>query len=285
MKIAITGSTGFIGSELVSYFMAQGHEVIKLQRRSITAPDERFFDVRSPHSIPDLRGIDALIHTAFLKYDSRKNPDSSDINISMALALEQACRDAGCAFVFLSTMSAHVDAISHYGKHKYEIEQRLDRSYSLILRLGLVIGRQGLFDTIRTAIAKSSFIPLVGSGSQPIQTIAMTDICRIIETALNKKMKGLYSVGSEKVYTLRELYIAIAERLHKKPTFIAIPYMAVDIALSAIAVLRIPFNVSKENLLGLKQLRAFDTSEDIKKIGVPVMDMTQALDKLMKANT
>ena len=200
----------------------------------------------------------------------------------MALALELACRDTGCAFVFLSTMSAHSDAISHYGRHKYEIEQRLDHSYSLIFRLGLVIGRQGLFDTIRTTIAKSSLIPLVASGSQPIQTIAVTDICHIIETALGKKMKGLYSIGSEKVYTLRELYIAIAERLHKKPTFISIPYIAVDIALSAIDMLKIPFNVSKENLLGLKQLRSFDTADDIKKIGVPIMDMTQALDKLMK---
>ena len=285
MKIAVTGATGFVGGELVSYLKAQGHEVIKLQRRSIAAPDERFFDVRSVDSIPDLTGIDALIHTAFLKYDPIVLYDSSEINIAMTLALEKACHKADTKFVFLSTMSAHEEAVSHYGKHKYDLEQKLDSNKDLIFKLGLVIGSKGLFDTIKTAISKGAFIPLVGSGMQPIQTILVTDVCRIIEKAITTNMIGAYTIGSEKVYTLKDLYAAIAKRLGKKPVFISVPYALVNMALSTIEILRIPFNVSKENLLGLKQLKAFDTKNDLNKLGISILDMDEALDKLMANKT
>ena len=281
MKIAVTGATGFVGGELVSYLTAQGHEVIRLQRRSISSPQERFFDMRSIDSIPDLTGIDALIHTAFVKYDKVKMPDSSEINIATTLALEMACHRAGTKFVFLSTMSAHAEAISHYGKHKFDIEQNLDVTKDLIFRLGLVVGNRGLFDSIRTAINKGAFIPLVGNGAQPIQTIAVTDVCRIIEKAIISNMTGSYTIGTEKVYTLKDLYTATAVRLNKKPVFVSVPYQLVNMALSTIEMLRIPFNVSKENLLGLKQLKAFETKKDIEKLGISILDMDQALDQLM----
>lgn len=280
MKIAITGATGFVGGELVDYFTAAGHDVIKLQRRSIHADNERFYDIRSTDSIPDLTGVDAVIHTAFLKFDKKNLPDSSEFNIRAALALEKVCHQVGAKFVFLSTMSAHAEAISRYGKHKYDIEQLLDKSKDLVFRLGLVVGRKGLFDTIKTAISKGAFIPLVGSGSQPIQTVAVTDVCLIIETAIKNKMTGAYTLGTERVYTLRDLYAAIAARLGKKPVFVSVPYFAVSFALNTIETLRIPFNVSQENLLGLKQLKAFETKSDLEKLGVSVMDMDQTLDKL-----
>ncbi len=280
MKIAVTGATGFVGGELVRYLTAAGHEVIKLQRRTAGAPDERFYDLRSVDSIPDLTGVDAVVHTAFLKYDKKNLPDSSEFNIRGALALEKACHASGTKFVFLSTMSAHSEAISRYGKHKYDIEQQLDKSKDLILRLGLVVGRKGLFDTIKTAISKGAFIPLVGSGSQPIQTIAVTDVCRIAEKAISENITGAYTIGTERVYTLRDLYAAIAARLGKKPTFVSVPYGVVSLALGTIETLRIPFNVSQENLLGLKQLKAFETKEDLQKLGVSIMDMDETLDKL-----
>lgn len=280
MTIAVTGATGFVGGELVRYLTAAGHEVIKLQRRTVGAPDERFYDLRSVDSIPDLTGIDAVVHTAFLKYDKKNLPDSSEFNIRGALALEKACHTAGAKFVFLSTMSAHSEAISRYGKHKYDIEKLLDKSKDLILRLGLVVGRKGLFDTIKTAISKGAFIPLVGSGSQPIQTIAVTDVCRIAEKAISENITGAYTIGTERVYTLKDLYAAIAVRLDKKPTFVSVPYGLVSFALGTIEALRIPFNVSQENLLGLKQLRAFETKDDLQRLGVSIMDMDETLDKL-----
>lgn len=282
MKIAVTGATGFIGSALVAHLKLKGHEVICLQRKSISTADERFFDMRSPASIPDLSGIDALVHTAFIKYDRKNLPDSDQFNIRTTLALEKACHKAGVHFIFFSTMSAHKGALSHYGRHKYQLEQQLDSSKDLILKLGLVIGRQGLFHTIKTAVAGGHVVPLVGNGAQPIQTLAVTDLCRIVEEAAKQKLCGKYALGTTQVYTLRELYAAIAARLGRRPVFLPVPYALVDLALSSIEALNVPFNVSKENLLGLKQLIAFDTASDLQQMGVEIMDMNQSLDELLK---
>ena len=119
------------------------------------------------------------------------------------------------------------------------------------------------------------------SSALSVLSLMITDICRIIEKAILNNMTGIYTLGTEKVYTLKDLYAAIALRLNKKPVFISVPYELVDIALGTIEALRIPFNVSKENLLGLKQLKAFETKDDIKKLGVSISDMDESLDQLM----
>lgn len=281
MKIAITGATGFIGGELVKYFTAQGHEVLKLQRQSVRRADERFYDVRSINSIPNLDGVDALIHTAFVRYDKQLMPDAADMNIRAALVLENACHKTNTKFVFLSTMSAHSQAISQYGKHKYDIEQQLDLSESLVFKLGLVIGEKGLFNTIKTTIQKSNIIPLVGNGVQPIQTVTVGDVCKVIEKGIQLKLSGIYIVGTEQVYTIRDLYAAIAKCLGKNPTFVSLPYWMLSAAFKTIEVLHIPFNLSNENLLGLKQLKAFDTKSDLQTIEVPLVDMYQAVSQLL----
>ena len=40
MKVALTGSSGLIGTALVASLRADGHEVIRLVRRASRAPDE-----------------------------------------------------------------------------------------------------------------------------------------------------------------------------------------------------------------------------------------------------
>ena len=81
MKIAVTGSSGLLGTALVASLRSDGHEVIKLVRRSPRAADEVRWDPRAadarlissgpavpvpPGSVaPDgLDGLDACVHLA-----------------------------------------------------------------------------------------------------------------------------------------------------------------------------------------------------------------------------
>ena len=65
MKIAVTGSSGLIGSALVPALRAAGHEVVRLVRRAPSAPDEVRWDPEG--GIVDaaaLAGVDGAVHLA-----------------------------------------------------------------------------------------------------------------------------------------------------------------------------------------------------------------------------
>ena len=67
MRIAITGSTGLVGSEVVDYLSAGGHEVVRLVRR-VPLPREtamlRWDPVKREVDAAGLEGVDAVIHLA-----------------------------------------------------------------------------------------------------------------------------------------------------------------------------------------------------------------------------
>jgi uncharacterized protein (TIGR01777 family) len=63
MRVAVTGSTGLIGSALVPFLTTGGHDVVRLVRRPPEQPDERRWDPEAPAD--DLfDGIDAVVHLA-----------------------------------------------------------------------------------------------------------------------------------------------------------------------------------------------------------------------------
>lgn len=63
LTVAMTGSSGLIGSALTAFLTGGGHRVIRLVRRSATRPEERLWRPEAPD--PDLlRGVDAVVHLA-----------------------------------------------------------------------------------------------------------------------------------------------------------------------------------------------------------------------------
>ncbi|WP_433295295.1 NAD-dependent epimerase/dehydratase family protein [Actinoplanes sp. CA-030573] len=69
MRIAITGASGFCGGA-VARLAARDHEVICLGRRPGPVGDHRFWDATHPE-IPDLSGVDAVVHLAAAVGDPR----------------------------------------------------------------------------------------------------------------------------------------------------------------------------------------------------------------------
>jgi uncharacterized protein (TIGR01777 family) len=63
LAIAVTGSSGLIGSALCAYLSTGGHRVIRLVRRAPRDPSERAWDPERPDPRA-LEGIDAVVHLA-----------------------------------------------------------------------------------------------------------------------------------------------------------------------------------------------------------------------------
>lgn len=61
--VAVTGSSGLVGSALTAFLTTGGHRVIRMVRHATTNPDERQWNPDNPD--PDLlAGVDAVIHLA-----------------------------------------------------------------------------------------------------------------------------------------------------------------------------------------------------------------------------
>ena len=65
MRVAVTGSTGLIGTALAASLRADGHQVVRLVRRPPRGSDEVRWDPRAADAgDPALDGIDACVHLA-----------------------------------------------------------------------------------------------------------------------------------------------------------------------------------------------------------------------------
>jgi nucleoside-diphosphate-sugar epimerase len=228
----------------------------------------------------ELAGLDVVLHCAFARH-GRGAPDSDRINTEGTLALAAAARTAGARFVFFSTMSAHEAAESHYGRHKLALEGRLDPARDTIVRPGLVIGDGGgLFDTIRTFVTKSRFVPLIGGGTQQVQTLAVEDLCAMIDLIARRGLAGRIFLSERNPVTMRALYEGIARVAGTTPRLVALPMGPMDLALRVTEALRLPLPVTRENLLGLKHLRAFDVGPDLARLGYEPASFAQTMARL-----
>jgi len=73
MVVAMTGSSGLVGSALLPFLTTAGHRVVRLVRSAPQRPDERQWDPEAPAG-DLLRGVDAVIHLAGASIAGRFTP-------------------------------------------------------------------------------------------------------------------------------------------------------------------------------------------------------------------
>ena len=282
--IAITGANGFIGSHLVEYFLAMGWQVRALMRTDRLEPRPGLtgqpFDLASPNHFPDLSGCDVLIHCAYVK---KQNDDhAGNINLDGTRQLyELAKRNGVKKIIFLSSLSAHEQAVSEYGKTKLAIEKMLDPHTDLILKPGLVLGHGGLFGSILRMIRTLPILPLVDGGNQILQAIDIEDLCACVKAAIEKNISGSYVLIADADFTLRDMAETIRKRLKRNMLFLSLPYGLVEFGFRIAETLHISLPVNKENLLGLKQNIRWEAGAPLRVFGVKPRSYTETVERLV----
>jgi nucleoside-diphosphate-sugar epimerase len=281
--VVITGATGFLGSALVKHFINKGWQVVALVRdpSRVNGKAVRSYQYELGDPIDDaaFAGADYLIHTAYIKYD-RAHPSAMEINIRAAEQLLAMSRKHHLKTnIFMSSMSAHEDAISVYGRQKLAIESLFNTKNDVSLRSGMIIGYGGILKEMVDFMRTKGMVPLVGGGRQPLQIISIYNLSDCIEQCLLKHLSGVLTVANPTIYTYKDFYAAISRRINAKPRFIPVPFFILHTALKLAALLHVPLGISEDNLLGLKKLRASDNAADMKRIGIPSDDLPTALAK------
>jgi predicted dehydrogenase/nucleoside-diphosphate-sugar epimerase len=290
MHILVTGAGGFIGSRFCALAVEAGHEVTALirprQGRTIYPAGEIVYG-DLPYDVPARawQGVNAVVHCAGAT-TGQDAAESHAINVEgTRVLLDEARRRGGIErFVFLSSQSAHEQAVSAYGRTKLEAEQvvRASGITHAILRPGLVFGPgpQGLFYRTRRTVQRLPVLPLFGGGKAIVQGIDVSDLCRAILRCLawpaGESLE--LNLGDPDGIPLREFLqaIAIAETGRRKPQLI-IPLGPVKLAVGIAEKMRLPLPISSDNLRGMEVVQRMDTRASLDKIGLSLTPFDDAM--------
>jgi uncharacterized protein len=218
MKVAVTGSSGLIGTALVASLRADGHEVIRLVRRPPRGADEARWDPRAadaglvPYTPGGLDGLHACVHLAGAGVADRRWTARYKAEIRASRVL--GTRALAGALAKLSPPPASLVAASAIGWYGdtggREVDESAPAGQAFLARLvrdweaaagpaadagiRVVHTRSGLVLTPRGGIlarllplARLGLCPRFGSGRQVMSWISLSDEIGAIRFLLDRK--------------------------------------------------------------------------------------------------
>ncbi|MDC1296662.1 NAD-dependent epimerase/dehydratase family protein [Alphaproteobacteria bacterium] len=279
MKIAVTGSTGYLGSNLLKeLYKIKNYKVVELSRKKNLKhqPMEHIFFDLNEDIITLPEDIDWLIHCAA---DLSDNPISSSQEVNFSKNLLQLCKANNIKFIFISSCMSDKKSKLRYGRVKYLIEKEVIKMNGLIIRPGWIFGghERGRYQYI-TLIKKLKILPIFFP-SIFIQPTYVNDIFRVIFKlfTLKKFNKHIYSVGHiDKVSFHVFIKNTIKYKTNEKKYFIIVPNFIFS---SLLYLLSLLFNFFRSKYYSFKYFRKspyMNTFETEKELDIKFLSIEEA---------
>jgi NADH dehydrogenase len=229
MRVAITGATGFVGSNLADRLTSEGHEVVRLARRP-HAHNEGF--VVSLDNVDQLAkalaGCHAVAHCAGINRETGQQTYER-VHVQATRNVVEAARRAGVEkIVLMSFLRARPDCGSAYHESKWAAEEIVRNSgldYTII-KAGVVYGRgDHMLDHLSHAFHTFPIFALVGLKEETVRPLAIEDLVHVIRAALidrRLKRQTIALLGPEEIY-LREAVRRVAKVVGKQPLMFPLP--------------------------------------------------------------
>ena len=251
-RIAVTGSSGLIGSALVGHLRSEGHTVQRLVRRKAVAPDEIQWDPKTGSvDLAPLVGIDAVIHLAGANVGDHRWTKKYRAEILNSRLLGTTTIAQAVAAVkpklFLSG-----SAIGFYGETGNRAVSESDRGgddflsavcreweaaadlatdvRTVKIRTGLVLEPTGGALGKMLPLFRFGLGGKIGSGKQWWSWITLHDEIRAICHLLESDLEGPVNLTSPNPVTNQEFTAALARALHR-PALFPVPGIALKTVL------------------------------------------------------
>ncbi|MGQ0631101.1 MAG: TIGR01777 family oxidoreductase [Sporichthyaceae bacterium] len=255
MKIAVTGSSGLIGTALVSSLKADGHEVLCLVRRPAKSADEVQWDPARTLDPRVLSGVDAAVSLAGAGVgDKRWSEDykrtlidsriQSTFTLSTALAAQErtpAVLVAGSAIGYYGHSDGReLDENSPAGDDflaqlcvRWEAATAPAEAAGIRVahaRTGLVVAKEGGAWARMFPLFKLGLGGKLGSGKQYWSFISLHDEIAALRHLLEHEIAGPVNLTAPNPVTNAEITKAMGAAL-KRPTLFPAPAFALKIVL------------------------------------------------------
>ena len=251
-RIAVTGSSGLIGTALVGYLKSQGHTVQRLVRRAAVSSEEITWDpISGTVDMDALAGVDAVIHLAGAGVSDKRwtKKYKSEILNSRLLGTTTIAKAVAIVKpqVFISA-----SAIGWYGESGNRAVVESDRVgddflaavcrewesaadlagdvRTVKLRTGLVLDPTGGALGKMLPIFRFGLGGKLSNGKQWWSWITLHDQIRAIAFLLENKVSGPVNLTSPNPVTNSEFTAGLARAMHR-PALFPVPALALKIVL------------------------------------------------------
>lgn len=255
MRIAMTGASGMIGTELRARLAAADDEVVPLVRKRPAATDSGALywnPATGEIDAQDLAGIDAVVHLAGEnvgagRWNTARKKRIFESRVAGTELLSRAlatARPAPKVFVAASAIGLYGDR----GDETLSEASGPGRGYlsdlctqweaataaasdagirTVNLRIGVVLSTRGGALSRMLPPFRLGLGGVVGGGSQYVSWITLVDVCRAIQHCLaSERMSGAVNAVAPHPATNREMTKALGATL-RRPTIFPLPAFAV----------------------------------------------------------
>ena len=262
MRVAVSGSTGLVGSQVVASLSAAGHEVVRLVRRA-PAPGEkvvRWDPEKGEIDAAGLGGLDAVVHLAGENIASGRwnAARKAAIRGSRVNGTRLLC-DALAGLARPPKTLVCASAIGYYGDRGADVLTEesppgtgflaeVCREWEaasepaarkgirvVVLRIGVVLSAKGGALSRMLPPFRAGLGGVIGSGRQYVSWVALDDLVGIVLHALQSgELRGPVNAVSPVPVTNRELTEVLGKVL-SRPTLFPVPAFALRLAVGEMA--------------------------------------------------
>jgi nucleoside-diphosphate-sugar epimerase len=266
--VAISGGAGFLGLHLARRLTADGHDVRTLDLAQLDDPalDGKVQEIRGDvRRTADARrlvaGAEVLVHAAAALPIQVSREAIRSVNVEGTAVTVGAALEAGVRRVVLVSSTAvygvpdhhpiHEDdplvGVGYYGASKIEAEE-VCRAYTrrglecVVLRPKTFLGpeRLGVFEILFDWIREGRRIPILGSGDNRYQLLAVEDLVEAVVRCFDARVAGeALNVGAARFGTVREDLEALIAHAGSASRLRPVPARPAELTLRALELARL----------------------------------------------
>ena len=295
MKIFLTGSTGFVGKQILHDLLEKKYQVRCIVRQGSEQKIAHYQEVDIVHGdITDadslqgkLTGCDAVINlVGIIREFFGKGITFEKLHYEGTARLVKAAREQGIRrFIQMSALGARRDGKTQYQQTKFRAEECVRNSgldYT-IFPPSIIYGQGDKFVNLFAGMLKTQqFVPVVGNGRYQMQPVSVEHVSMGFIKSIEQKdtIGKIFAVGGPEKIEFNHIIDIIGSVLCVPPHKLHIPVFIMTLAAEMLDWLP-AFPVTKDQIIMLLEGNTCDEKPFYDHFGIKPIEFKQGISKYL----